>query len=203
RWFKYKEGFSEALVQHLLDHLDLDEGRILDPFAGTGTALFVASERGLDATGIELLPVGCVIMEVRKLAQNGDGAALLSIIDRWQREQPWKQSQSVTPFPHLRITSGAFPDDTQQALDRYLAALESETGAAAQVLRFAVMCVLEEISYTRKDGQYLRWDYRSGRRQGSKPFDKGKIFAFDEAITRKLDEICADLQPSGFLPGFF
>jgi DNA modification methylase len=203
RWFKYKEGFSQSLVQYLLDHLNLDEGSILDPFAGTGTALFVASEHGLVATGIELLPVGCEIMEVRKRAQNGDAAALRSIIDRWQREQPWKQGKSVTPFPHLRITSGAFPEDTQQALDRYLAALESESGVAAQVLRFAVMSVLEEISYTRKDGQYLRWDYRSGRRQGSKPFDKGKIFDFDEAITRKLDEICADLQPSGFLPGFF
>jgi DNA modification methylase len=203
RWFKYKEGFSEALVQHLLDHLDLDEGRILDPFAGTGTALFVASARDLDATGIELLPVGCEIMEVRKLAQNGDIAALRSIIDRWQREQPWKQGQSITPFPHLRITSGAFPDHTQRALGCYLAALESETGAAVQVLRFALMCVLEEISYTRKDGQYLRWDYRSGRRQGSKPFDKGKILSFDEAITRKLREIYVDLQPSAYLPGFF
>jgi len=82
-------------------------------------------------------------------------------------------------------------------------ALESETGAAAQLLRFAVMCVREEISYTGKDGQYLRWDYRSGRRQGSKPFDKGKILNFNEEITHKLDEICADLQQSGFLPGFF
>lgn len=203
RWFKYKEGFSEALVQHLLDYLSLDEGRILDPFAGAGTTLFAASERGLDATGIELLPVGCEVMEVRKLIQNGDPATLHSVLDRWQREQPWKQAQPSIPFPHLRITRGAFPDETQQALDCYLAALASETGAAARVLRFAVMCVLEEISYTRKDGQYLRWDYRSGRRRGSKPFDKGKILSFDEAITRKLAEIRDDLQPTGFLPGFF
>lgn len=203
RWFKYKEGFSEAFVQYLLDHLALDEGRILDPFAGTGTVLFVASERGLHATGIELLPVGCEIIEVRKLAQNDDIATLRSSVERWRRGQPWKQVQANTTFPHLRITRGAFPDDTQQALDRYLAALESEKGAAAQMLRFAAMCVLEEISYTRKDGQYLRWDSRSGRRQRSKSFDKGKILNFDEAITRKLDEISFDLQPSAFLPGFF
>jgi hypothetical protein len=65
------------------------------------------------------------------------------------------------------------------------------------------MSVLEEISYTRKDGQYLRWDYRSERRQGSKPFNKGQILSFDKAINRKLSEISADLQPSGFLPGLF
>ncbi|CAG0965038.1 MAG: site-specific DNA-methyltransferase [Anaerolinea sp.] len=203
RWFKYKEGFSEPLVQHLLDYLDLSEGHILDPFAGTGTALFAARERGLDATGIELLPVGCETMAVRQLVQDSDLAVLNAAIDHWMHEQPWKQAQPKTYFHHLRITAGAFPNKTQQALDSYLATLESENGAAARLLRFALMCVLEEISYTRKDGQYLRWDYRSGRRQGSKPFDKGKILPFDEAILGKLDEIRSDLQPSGFLPGFF
>jgi DNA modification methylase len=203
RWFKYKEGFSEALVQYLFDHLGLDAGRVLDPFAGTGTALFVAAERNLDATAIELLPVGCEIMRVRQLAQHVDPESLRSGIARWQRQQPWLQMQVATPFPHLRITNGAFPNDTQEAVNRYLAALKSEVGVTTQVARFALMCVLEEISFTRKDGQYLRWDYRSGRQQGHKPFDKGKICSFDEAIIRKLAEICADLQPEGLLPGFF
>jgi len=203
RWFRYKESFSEALVQHLLDVLDLESGRVLDPFAGVGTALFAASERGLDATGIELLPVGCEVMEVRQQAQNGDVAALRQVLERWRRERPWKQMQSAKPFAHLHITRQAFPEETQPELEKYLAALELETESAARLLRFAAMCVLEDISYTRKDGQYLRWDHRSGRRQGNKPFHKGRIASFDEAITHKLDEIYADLQPSRLLPGFF
>jgi DNA modification methylase len=48
------------------------------------------------------------------------------------------------------------------------------------------------VSYTRKDGQYLRWDYRSNRRQGQKPFNKGLITDFDRAITEKLRQIIAD-----------
>ncbi len=203
RWFRYKESFSEALVQHLLDVLGLESGRVLDPFAGVGTTLFAASERGLDATGIELLPVGCEVMEVRRQTQHGDVTALRLVLDRWRREQPWKQIQSAKPFAHLRITRQSFPDETQRALEKYLAALESESEPAARLLRFAAMCVLEDISYTRKDGQYLRWDHRSGRRQGSKPFHKGHIASFDEAITHKLNEIHADLQPSRPLPGFF
>jgi len=203
RWFRYKEGFSETLVQYLLDVLGLESGRVLDPFAGVGTTLFAASERGLDAVGIELLPVGCEVMEVRKLTRSGDTDTLCSALDRWLREQPWKHTRSSRPFAHLRITRQAFPDETQQALERYLAALESETEPVARLLRFAAMCVLEEISYTRKDGQYLRWDARSGRRQGSKLFHKAYIASFDEAITRKLGEIYVDLQPSGLLPGFF
>ncbi len=203
RWFKYKEGFSEGLIQYLFDTLGIDAGHILDPFAGVGTTLFAASNLGVDSTGIELLPVGSEIIEVRKLVQNGDAHALNTDLARWRREKPWTQEQPTTAFPHLRITGGAFSLETQLALDRYLSALRHETGSAARLLRFAALCVLEEISYTRKDGQYLRWDYRSGRRQGSKPFDKGHIHSFDAAIGRKLDEIAIDLQPSGFLPGFF
>ena len=52
------------------------------------------------------------------------------------------------------------------------------------------------MSYTRKDGQYLRWDHRSGRRQGKNPFNKGEVLEFDNAITNKINEIINDLEPS-------
>jgi DNA modification methylase len=54
---------------------------------------------------------------------------------------------------------------------------------------------LEIISYTRKDGQYLRWDYRSGRKQGKRPFDKGEIIDFEKAVSGKISEILEDLRP--------
>lgn len=71
--------------------------------------------------------------------------------------------------------------------------MQQENARVQCVLRFALLCVLEQISYTRKDGQYLRWDYRSGRKQGSKPFDKGAIADFDSAISEKICEILDDL----------
>jgi hypothetical protein len=58
---------------------------------------------------------------------------------------------------------------------------------------FAAMSVLEEVSYTRKDGQYLRWDYRSGRKL-AKRFDKGKIQEFPIAIGHQLAEFAEDLR---------
>ena len=68
RWFEYKEGFSASLVDYLLDKLEIDRGRILYPFAGSGATLFGAAGRGLDALGIELLPVGCEVIAARQLA---------------------------------------------------------------------------------------------------------------------------------------
>jgi DNA modification methylase len=194
RWFKYREGFSEALIQHVLDYLGLEQGNVLDPFAGSGTALFVAAERGLHAQGIELLPVGCEVAEVRELVRCGDAAAMAATIEHWAAHRPWKDLAAGRPFPHLRITSGAFPDESEQALGRYLAALQAEPEPIARLLRFAALCILEEISYTRKDGQYLRWDYRSGRKQGDKPFSKGPIYTFEQAITGKLAQIADDLR---------
>ena len=84
-----------------------------------------------------------------------------------------------------------------------MGAWPQENERVQAVLRFALLCVLESVSYTRKDGQYLRWDYRSGRRQGAKAFDKGRVIDFGQAIFTKLDEIVADLQLGSKQVGLF
>lgn len=193
RWFKYKEGFSEALVHYLLDVFHIPQGHLLDPFAGVGTSAFVALERGLTATAIELLPVGYETMSVYNAIQRTDNNSLVLAIHRWLQMTPWRTSSACIPFSHLKITDGAFSDDTQRLISQYQTALRDEPPDIQQILRFALMCVLEDVSYTRKDGQYLRWDYRSGRIQGRIPFDKGVIPTFDQAIISKLTEIADDL----------
>ncbi len=61
------------------------------------------------------------------------------------------------------------------------------------LFRFALLAVLEETSFTRKDGQYLRWDYRSGKSVESR-FDKGAITEFWLAINRKLEMMLEDIE---------
>ena len=46
RWFKYKEAFSAGLVEYLLNKQRISGGVLLDPFAGSGTALFAAGALG-------------------------------------------------------------------------------------------------------------------------------------------------------------
>lgn len=203
RWFKYKEGFSSTLVHYLLDRLNLHSGRLLDPFAGVGTTLLTASARGIDSVGVELLPVGCAAIEVYRLMHSAESQRALPVLARWCAEQPWRATTHSKPFSHLRITQGAFPEATQLALEKYLGALEAEPPLAQKLLHFAALCVLEEISYTRKDGQYLRWDERSGRRQSRKPLNKGILPSFEVAITKKLAQMIDDLQlPDRLLAGF-
>ena len=58
------------------------------------------------------------------------------------------------------------------------------------LLDLACMSVLEECSYTRKDGQYLRWDYRSGRPHAKT--DMGYIPTFEQALVKRLGEMSRD-----------
>jgi len=195
RWFKYKEGFSSALVNYCMNKCDVKDGSILDPFAGSGAALFASSQRNLNATGIELLPIGIEIMKARKFAYEKKDK-IKGVLKTWLEEKPWaKKTTKQIAYKHLRITHGAFPKKTETQLERYLGALSKVKDLPSRtVLRLALLSILEEISYTRKDGQYLRWDYRSGRKQGAKVFDKGTIKDFDAAICSKLNHMIEDIQ---------
>lgn len=193
RWYKYKEGFSATLIEYLLTRFDVTQGRVLDPFAGSGTTLFVASEQGIDADGIELLPIGQQVILTRKVIDAGLSTNDIVELRRWASDHPWNQAAASGSVPELRITAGAYPEQTQAKIAAYRAAMQDMPANLQIVLQFALLCVLEAVSYTRKDGQYLRWDFRSRRRQGVTPFDKGPIIPFDLAISDKLAEILCDL----------
>jgi DNA modification methylase len=193
RWYKYKEAFSASLVEYLLQQYGITDGIILDPFAGSGTALFSASDMGLDADGIELLPIGQQIINAKRLLETEFTPDDFDGLQRWASLKVWERSETKASLPELRITQGAYPAQTKESIEKYMSALQHETPRVQAVLRFALLCVLESVSYTRKDGQYLRWDYRSGRRQGEKLFDKGEILDFGVAVSEKINEIVVDL----------
>jgi len=193
-WFKYREGFSERLVIYLLQQLKPQPGILLDPFAGCGSALFAASSLGWQTNGIELLPIGIYAIQSRLVAQrtNINFNEVIADIKRIDFAKYYDQDYALS---NIAITYGAFSQVQEKQLIGYISYCHKyvKDEDIRHLLIYAAFCILEDISYTRKDGQYLRWDTRSGRSQAKKAFLKGEIPTFYNAIYQKLKQIASDL----------
>src|SRR3990172_8701197 len=126
RWFKYKEAFSAALVEHLLSRHRIAGGIVLDPFAGRGTALFAAGGLGMKAEGIELLPIGQIIITTKQLIDWQLTDVDVERLAFWRDKRPWRHSRVSKPINELRITRGAYPAETLEAMGRFLASSDQE-----------------------------------------------------------------------------
>ena len=205
-WLKYREGFSPQLVDGLLDEFGVQMGeRILEPFAGSSTTLLVAMMRGIDATGIEILPHCHLAWQAKSRIAEYSVDELASIA-----QEVDQSTYPSTPnrFPHLPITADAFSEETEKELMSLTHWIEgsSISDDARCLCRLVATSILESVSYTRKDGQYLRWDMRSKKVQNrnrrrmdqgkkrSRGIDKGALPNVREVFVAALHEIIRDIR---------
>ena len=133
RWFKYKEAFSAGLLEYLHERFCIKRGILLDPFAGSGTALFNAGGFGLSAEGIELLPIGQKIIDTKQIIDWEFNAADIQRVEHWLRKKPWVDFANHKPLLELRITRSAYPEETACAIGSYLSASEKESAHVREV----------------------------------------------------------------------
>lgn len=197
RWFKYKEGFSSAFVKHILKQFGVpNTGQIiLDPFAGIGTTMTTSIQNGFDSIGIELLAPGILATQARIASEYINKDEFEKIIQEIASVDFLNRGvEKKYYFKHLTITKGAFPEPTEIGIANFQKFISEncDNENVKSLLIFAVSSVLEDVSYTRKDGQYLRWDFRSPRKLKSK-FNKGEIHDFKTRLLNKLQIISEDL----------
>ena len=192
RWLKYKEGYSAGLVRGLLQQASAVN--VLDPFSGTGTTALTAAGMGIPGTGIEIMPIGNLAARAIAAASIGIDSGQLSKVSIEMAEAISKKDYSERfVFPHIQITDRAFPQETERDLAKareFVAGVEEQS--LSLILTLACVSVLEEVSYTRKDGQFLRWDPQSGR-DVSRKLHKSSIPTLSEALHRRLTEIATDI----------
>lgn len=204
-WMKYREGFSASLVEALIQELAIEPGEvILDPFAGSATTLLVAKMLSINAVGIELLPHCHLAWEAKSRVFDYNLDELRRIRELIEQTAP---PESDEKFPHLAITETAFPKQAEKDLMAYTRWIETlEVSQNTKILcRLILMSILEEISYTRKDGQYLRWDSRADKiqkqnqkriMQGKKPIGgihKGNLPAVKQILFESLSRVIIDI----------
>jgi len=202
-WIRYREGFSAQLVETLINKFNLT-GTLLEPFAGSTTTLLVAKMLGINAVGIELLPPCHLAWEAKSKIWDYDVEQLKQIYAQLLETQP---AESADKFPHITITESAFSRQNENDVMFYtdwfkqLNLREPEKTLCQLVLT----SILEDVSYTRKDGQYLRWDYRAlkvqnrntlrqalGKKQ-TKKIDFGAIPTVKETLQRAFSTVIADI----------
>ena len=152
-WFKYKEGFSRELVARLFKEFGLQEHDIvLDPFAGCGTTLLAAREFGLEGVGIDILPTSIFVTKA-KLRNWPDLDLLLQSVQKLLAI-PFQDPSGA--FPNVRIINLAFSKETQRDILFFKEQIANFEQPIRDFLLLGLLSILEAVSKTSKDGQFLR-----------------------------------------------
>ena len=98
RLHPYLGKFIPQLVEELFRRHVATGGRVLDPFAGSGTTLVQALESGLDSTGVDVAAFNCLLMSVKTDAHNPFGLEhdLRDALARFERGEG--DATGVTPY---------------------------------------------------------------------------------------------------------
>jgi hypothetical protein len=100
RLHPYLGKFVPQLVESLLERYVDPGGHVLDPFAGSGTALVQALESGHDATGVDTAGFNCLLMRVKTRRHN---------LDAVRRDLHWAHEQAEAFVWNGRDPAGETP----------------------------------------------------------------------------------------------
>ena len=98
RLHPYLGKFVPQLVESLLERYVPAGGRVLDPFAGSGTTLVAALESGRDAAGVDIAGFNCLLMRVKTRNYN---------LDAVRRDLLWAHGEAAAFEPRGRYPEAA------------------------------------------------------------------------------------------------
>ena len=155
-WYNYKHSFSRDLVIKLIEKFHLnDEDKILDPFCGSGTTLLASKEMGIPVWGIDILPLSVFISNSKLLKY--DEYHIKTVINEIKNLLEDNNTNYIINKSKKELLMKFFSEDV---LDKVLLIRKwierKDNKATRYFLLIALLSILEDISYTRKDGGFLR-----------------------------------------------
>jgi hypothetical protein len=180
RLYRYKEAFAFDLVQQVIKQLALSESDlILDPFCGMGTTLFTAGLHGIPSWGVDKLPIAVFIARTLPMfftVKRG------SIREAYQKISSHVDSQPLAPIAeNVAIMKVAFEPEILIRLRKWKSAIDTLDSPMREIMTLLLLSILEDCSYTSKDGQFLRFNRQK------------RIAEPSEALERKVYESEKDL----------
>jgi hypothetical protein len=182
RIYRYKEAFAYNFVKDFLKRFEADsDDYVFDPFSGLGTTLFTAMLHSIPSIGIDKLPIAHFISKTLAfflhLKENELNEKWKSIIPMIQKNEP---ADIASDVPIMKV---AFDEKTLLTLRKLKSTIEDLSHPYRDIFLFLFFSILEECSYTSKDGQFLRLERNKKTSDPIKAMSR-KVAQVEEDIIR-------------------
>ena len=162
RWFKYREGYSHALIKELIERSKIDSNEyILDPFCGSGTTIIEASINGYNGLGLDINPMSAFISEVKCRPYSDDEIAELrktsKILDEYCNNQDFDIHDEQ--YRYKEVEKYFSTNNFKQLLKIKEFVDSLRLGNSEKIYDFfftAYLCIIEKVSDRKRDGNGLK-----------------------------------------------
>jgi len=163
RWYVFPHSFSSELVHALIEEWGLtSRDRILDPFAGAGTTILAAKEKGIPATGYDLSPLANLAARTKIANFNLIRLKRASRqLERKLKPSTWNGHYRVYP----RLVEEALPGPLLGAFENISNRIDQITCSAEErdLFRLAMLATLPKYSRLVANGGWLQWNRKHKR----------------------------------------
>ncbi len=165
RWYPYIEGYSPDFVIWLIKKYSLENiANIYDPFAGTGTTVFVANSFGINTIYSEINPLLQFLIKTKlsilqsnqitrkRLSENLKDISfnIIEELKNWEEDKQLKESYIALFNESIYFENKVYLDVLR--LRSYIDFIELQDKLLAETITIAVLASLIPISYLKKAG---------------------------------------------------
>lgn len=181
RWYRYKEGFSTALVKQLIKEFSKHKGGIiLDPFSGSGSTLLAANNMGYSSVGFEVNPFSFFLSQCKLDNYSQD------TIELFKRNYEHILAEAVHSsaeysLPKLSISEKVFNSEVEAYFMRVgtmIENIEDEYKQIKNLLKLGWLSCIEPLSNYKKAGNGLK----------IRNYVKPRVVTADDARVALLEE---------------
>jgi DNA modification methylase len=171
----YPAKFIPEIPRQLIELFHPQDGSgIFDPFCGSGTALVEAIEQGLDACGVDLNPLACLIARVKTSPLSCD---LSDAIRRAVATSKNVYSVGTAQVPEIPRLGHWFKPEIQSALAALTSSVERvQDRSIREALQVAISSIIVQVSNQESDTRYAAIEKNVS---GDDVFDKFERAAFN------------------------
>lgn len=182
RWYLLPHSFTADLVHALIDEWGLNEtDKILDPFAGAGTTLVAAKDRGIPGSGYDLSPLAMLASNTKTANYRHSRLRCAWVT---LKGTLGKRGHLNPRRIYSELIRKALPDGRLCEFDTIAASIDQieDDPSVRDFFRLALIAVIPRFSRAVANGGWLRWVPQSA---ASDPV----VRAFEEQVEMMMSDV--------------